>query len=61
MFDFVVVIEIDGLEEVGDVALVGVINGEFFDIGFGIVLNYREINDKVVGYVVYIDLGFLFG
>lgn len=61
MFDFVVVIEIDGLEEVGDVALVGVINGEFFDIGFGIVLNYREINDKVVGYVVYINLGFLFG
>lgn len=61
MFDFVVVIEIDGLEEVGDVALVGVINGEFFDISFGIVLNYCEINDKVVGYVVYIDLGFLFG
>lgn len=61
MFDFVVVIEIDGLEEVGDVALVGVINGEFFDISFGIVLNYCEINDKVVRYVVYIDLGFLFG
>lgn len=61
MFDFVVVIEIDGLEEVGDVVLVGVINGEFFDICFGIVLNYSEINDKVVGYVVYINLGFLFG
>lgn len=56
-----VVIEIDGPEEAGDVALAGVINGEFLDTGSGTVLNHREINDKVVGHVVHIDLGFLLG
>lgn len=61
MSDLAVVIEIDGPEEAGDVALAGVINGEFLDTSSGTVLNHCEINDKVFGHVVHIGLGFLLG
>lgn len=57
--DPAVVIEIDVPEEAGDVELACVLNREFLDSGSGTVLYHREINDKVVGHVVYIVLGFI--